>query len=165
MSKNINKGISVIQSSFVSSDNNGLINDKEIKLDVKNKLSNSEKGPLIIPSSFIQSSESNSNNIQLNIENKDKNKNNLKNKNVKKDNLKKLKSKAFKGFLTRILKEEYNKCPINECWLILNPINNRFHELRLSKNYLKECYIGRNERNHLQIRSDLISGLHCKIFY
>ncbi|KAL6616999.1 Pkinase-domain-containing protein [Neocallimastix sp. 'constans'] len=174
MSNNINKGISVIQSSFVSSNNNGLLNDKEeIKQDISNInkpgdkfIDNSEKKPLIIPSSFISSSESNSKDKKLKVENREEDRFNIKNKNIRRmNNNKKIKSKVFKGFLTRVLNEEFNECPINDCWLILNSIDSRFHSLRLPKKYLKDCYIGRNERNYLQIKSDLISGLHCKIFY
>jgi len=142
---------------------------------VNNKINNkSEKEPLFIPSSFISSSDSNGNvahsnrNVLSNNLNTD---NKVDNKKIKKiikvkNQVKKGKARLFKGNkITRIQREELNNTPIDDCWVILQSIRPEFHSVRLSKKYFKDCYIGRNERNYLQINSDLISSLHCKIFY
>jgi hypothetical protein len=83
-----------------------------------------------------------------------------------KNNVKKVKPKLFNGNkITRITNEEWNDAPIDDCWVILQSIKPEFHSVRLSKKHINECYIGRHERNYIQINSDLISSLHCKIFY
>ncbi|ORX87642.1 Pkinase-domain-containing protein [Anaeromyces robustus] len=202
MSNNISKGISVVQSSFISTDNKGLliekVDEKSEQENIKNSIHENindtiNKEPKVIPSSFISPSDINSkvksnnlNNIN-NLNSKSKPNfnsisdstsdaiSNLKKKEVvkkmKKDikmknNVKKAKTKIFKGNkITRILKEEYNNAEIDDCWIILQSIKPEFHSVRMSKKYFKECYIGRHERNYLQINSDLISNLHCKIYY
>ncbi|KAL6596438.1 hypothetical protein U3516DRAFT_765204 [Neocallimastix sp. 'constans'] len=95
-------------------DNNKLLTEKkEIKQKIENIIiynminNNSYKGPLVIviPNSFITSSESNSKDIKLKIET------------------------IFREFLTRVLINEFNECPINECKLILNSIDYQFKKI------------------------------------
>lgn len=161
-----NKGVSIIESSFISQENKGLLNnDKEELKEQNNNNSSPGKEPLIIPNSFISSADLKANIIQSNakIDNiVKKSKKNIKMKTP----IKKSKPKLFKGNkITRISKQELNNEPVDDCWVILQSIKPEFHSVRLSKKYFKDCYIGRNERNYLQINSELISSLHCKIFY
>jgi len=169
------KSVSIIESSFITQ-NKGLLNNKEDLKEHNNNNNNNEnndspdnngspgKEPLVIPNSFIASSELKANIVQSNtkIDNAKKLRKNIKMKTP----VKKTKPKLFKGNkITRISKQELNNEPVDDCWVILQSIKPEFHSVRLSKKYFKDCYIGRNERNYLQINSELISSLHCKIFY
>ncbi|OUM67582.1 hypothetical protein PIROE2DRAFT_4997 [Piromyces sp. E2] len=174
-----NKGYSVIESSFISPENKGLLSSKdEINKEQKivndnNEINGNLNEPLVIPSSFISSSKTNVDvkqsvvpNSKLNTDNKvDILKKSNKDIKVKK-NVKKVKPKIYKGNkLTRILKKELIESPNEDCWVILQSIHPEFDSVKISKKHFKSCCFGRQERNDIKINSELISAIHCCIYY